>query len=55
VQDVARTRNRARDRRPKSGAVVAVKRKVLRHIRSVAGVDADARELADVQLEGVAV
>jgi hypothetical protein len=45
----------ARNGGAESRAMVAKCCEILRHVWSVAGVDADAGKLADVELEGVAV
>jgi hypothetical protein len=55
MHNIAGDGYRAGHRRPEARAVVAEGGEVLGHIGRVAGVDADAGELADVELEGVAV
>ena len=55
MHNIAGDGHRAGHRRPEARAVVAEGGEVLGHIGRVAGVDADAGELADVELEGVAV
>ena len=55
MHNIAGYGHRAGYRRPEARAVVAEGGEVLRHIGRVAGVDADAGKLADVELEGAAV
>jgi hypothetical protein len=55
MHDIARYRHGARNGGAESCAMVAKCGEVLCHIWRVAGVDADAGKLADVELEGVAV
>jgi hypothetical protein len=55
VNDIAGHGGRSRNGGAESRAVVAKGREILSHFWCVAGVDADAREFADVELEGVAV
>ena len=55
VHNVAGHWHGAGDRGAEASAVGAQHGEVLRHIWRVARVDADAREFADVELEGVAV